>query len=121
MGFVGTGLLYFPSYLFPAPVAFIKVTSHMKILFNSDCIVFLVQRQTDRHLPQGLTQSRETSIMSITSGKTPHCSRPHTMRKTQKERGDETEWKKQWEGMKGRQGEDREREPLCIMCNYLSY
>lgn len=54
MGFVRTGLLYFPSYLFPVLVAFIKVTSHMKILFSSDCIVFLVQRQTASTRPDAV-------------------------------------------------------------------
>lgn len=106
VGYVETGLLCFTSHLFLVPVVFIKVINNRNIIFNSYCIVFLVLRH--RQTFTGLTQSSKTSLMSITSGKPPQCSQkqiPHTigLRKTEKERRDETEWKKQWEGMKERQ------------------
>ena len=62
------------------------------------------QTDNDRHHSLGLAQSTKTSLLTLTSGKTSYCSQkkiPHTisLRETEKERRDEIELRKKWEGM----------------------
>ena len=54
-------------------VIFIKVIYNIKT-HSVAALLYFWSGNTDRHHSQDLTQSRKTSLMSITSGKTPHCS-----------------------------------------------